>query len=30
VTKLVGVPAPPPLPEDQRGVVRKAKEKEVA
>ncbi len=30
VTKLVGIPVPPPLPEDQRAVVRKAKEKEVA
>ena len=30
VTKLVGTPAPPPLPEDQRAVIRKGKEKEVA
>jgi coenzyme F420-reducing hydrogenase delta subunit/Fe-S-cluster-containing hydrogenase component 2 len=30
VTKIVGVPVPPPLPEDQRAVVRKGKEKEVA
>ncbi len=30
VTKLTGVPVPPPLPEDQRAVVRKTKEKEVA
>ena len=30
VTKIVGAPVPPPLPEDQRAVVRKAKEKEVA
>jgi ferredoxin len=30
VTKIVGEPAPPPLPEDQRTVVRKSKEKEVA
>jgi len=30
VTKLVGEPAPPPLPEDQRTIVRKGKEKEVA
>ncbi len=30
VTKIVGEPAPPPLPEDQRAIVRKAKEKEVA
>jgi len=30
VTKLVGESAPPPLPEDQRAVVRKGKEKEVA
>jgi len=30
VTKLVNEPVPPPLPEDRRAVVRKAKEKEVA
>ncbi len=30
VTKIVGVPVPPPLPEDQRTVVRKTKEKDVA
>ena len=30
VTKIVGAPAPPPIPEDQRAVVRKGKEKEVA
>ncbi|OPY76668.1 MAG: NADP-reducing hydrogenase subunit HndC [Syntrophorhabdus sp. PtaU1.Bin058] len=30
VTKIVGQPVPPPLPEDQRAIVRKAKEKEVA
>ena len=30
VTKIVGAPVPPPLPEDQRAVVRKGKEKEVA
>jgi coenzyme F420-reducing hydrogenase delta subunit/ferredoxin len=30
VTKIVGAPVPPPLPEDQRTVVRKNKEKEVA
>lgn len=30
VTKLIGESAPPPLPEDQRAVVRKGKEKEVA
>jgi coenzyme F420-reducing hydrogenase delta subunit/Fe-S-cluster-containing hydrogenase component 2 len=30
ITKIVGAPVPPPLPEDQRAVVRKAKEKEVA
>jgi F420-non-reducing hydrogenase iron-sulfur subunit len=30
VTKLVGEAAPPPLPEDQRTIVRKAKEREVA
>jgi len=30
VTKIVGEPVPPPLPEDQRAVVRKGKEKEVA
>ncbi len=30
VTKLVNEPVPPPLPEDQRAVVRKAKDKEVA
>ena len=29
VTKIVGAPVPPPLPEDQRAVVRKNKEKEV-
>jgi F420-non-reducing hydrogenase iron-sulfur subunit len=30
VTKIVGEAVPPPLPEDQRAVVRKGKEKEVA
>ncbi len=30
VTKIVGEPVPPPLPEDQRTVARKSKEKEVA
>ncbi len=30
ITKFIGEPAPPPLPEDQRTVVRKAKEKDVA
>lgn len=30
VTKIVGQPVPPPIPEDQRTVVRKGKEKEVA
>ncbi len=30
VTKIVGAPVPPPLPEGQRAVVRKAREKEVA
>jgi len=30
ITKLSGVPAPPPLPEDQRTVVRKGKEEKVA
>jgi F420-non-reducing hydrogenase iron-sulfur subunit len=30
VTKLVGEPVPPPLPEDQRTIVRKSKEKEAA
>jgi F420-non-reducing hydrogenase iron-sulfur subunit len=30
VTKIVGEPVPPPLPEDQRAIVRKSKEKEVA
>jgi F420-non-reducing hydrogenase iron-sulfur subunit len=30
VTKIVGAPVPPPLPEDKRIIVRKAKEKEVA
>jgi len=30
VTKIVGAQVPPPLPEDQRTVVRKNKEKEVA
>jgi len=30
VTKIVGAAVPPPLPEDQRAVVRKGKEKEVA
>ena len=30
VTKIVGMPVPPPLPEEKRAVVRKAKEKEVA
>jgi Fe-S-cluster-containing hydrogenase component 2 len=29
VTKIVSAPVPPPLPEDQRAVVRKNKEKEV-
>lgn len=29
VTKIIGEPVPPPLPEDQRAIVRKAKEKEV-
>ena len=28
VTKIVGAPVPPPLPEDQRSIVRKSKEKE--
>ena len=30
VTKIVGEPVPPPLPEDQRTIVRKGKEKEAA
>ena len=30
VTKIVGQPVPPPIPEDKRAVVRKGKEKEVA
>jgi F420-non-reducing hydrogenase iron-sulfur subunit len=30
VTKIVGEPVPPPLPEDQRTIVRKSKEKEAA
>ncbi len=30
VTKIVGQPVPPPIPEDQRTIVRKGKEKEVA
>jgi F420-non-reducing hydrogenase iron-sulfur subunit len=30
VTKIVGGPVPPPPPEDQRAVIRKSKEKEVA
>ena len=30
VTKIIGALVPPPLPEDQRAVVRKGKEKEVA
>jgi len=30
VTKIVGAPVPPPLPEDQRAILRKAKEKDVA
>lgn len=30
IVKLVNEPVPPPLPEDQRAVVRKGKEKEVA
>lgn len=30
VTKLVGQPVPPPIPEEQRAVIRKGKEKEVA
>ena len=30
VTRIIGEPAPPPLPEDQRTIVRKGKEKEVA
>jgi len=30
VTKIVGEAVPPPLPEGQRAVVRKGKEKEVA
>ena len=30
VTKIVGEAVPPPLPEDQRAIVRKSKEKEVA
>jgi Fe-S-cluster-containing hydrogenase component 2 len=28
VTKIVGAPVPPPLPEDRRSIVRKSKEKE--
>jgi F420-non-reducing hydrogenase iron-sulfur subunit len=30
VTKIVGKPVPPPLPEDKRTIVRKSKEKEAA
>jgi len=30
VTKIVGAPVPPPVPEEKRAIVRKAKEKEVA
>lgn len=30
ITKIVGTPVPPPLPEDQRTIVRKGKEKDVA
>jgi Fe-S-cluster-containing hydrogenase component 2 len=30
VTKIVGAAVPPPLPEDQRAIVKKSKEKEVA
>jgi F420-non-reducing hydrogenase iron-sulfur subunit len=30
VTKLIGEPVPPPLPEDQRTIIRKSKEKEAA
>ncbi|HOL06630.1 MAG TPA: 4Fe-4S binding protein, partial [Syntrophorhabdaceae bacterium] len=30
VTKIVGQPVPPPIPEDKRAIVRKGKEKEVA
>jgi F420-non-reducing hydrogenase iron-sulfur subunit len=30
ITKLIGSPVPPPLPEGKRAVVRKSKEKEVA
>jgi F420-non-reducing hydrogenase iron-sulfur subunit len=30
VTKIVGEPVPPPLPEDQRAIVKKTREKEVA
>jgi F420-non-reducing hydrogenase iron-sulfur subunit len=30
VTKIVGEPVPPPLPEDQRTIIRKSKEKEAA
>ncbi len=30
ITKIVGAPVPPPLPEDKRAVVRKGKEKEAA
>jgi Fe-S-cluster-containing hydrogenase component 2 len=30
VTKIVGEPVPPPLPEDKRAIVKKGKEKEVA
>jgi F420-non-reducing hydrogenase iron-sulfur subunit len=30
VTKIVGEPVPPPLPQDQRTIVRKSKEKEAA
>jgi F420-non-reducing hydrogenase iron-sulfur subunit len=30
ITKIVGAPVPPPLPEGKRAVVRKSKEKEVA
>ena len=30
VTKIVGAPVPPPLPEDQRSIIRKGKGQEVA
>jgi len=30
VTKIVGQPVPPPIPEEKRTIVRKGKEKEVA